>query len=234
MDNIAMDIDARIKELEAKEGPANNIYGTYDVVVRDANGNIVSSVEDKPCECFVIGFLKNWYRWLYNGAYLSGSPSPVSINTTYTDGTTSPNGVHAYGMDVFCPDLITCAAALDTRGIVIGSGNTPVTLNDYALESKYTISEFTHGECVYGYPTYYIVDGNVIQSKFLRVFSNLSDNIVPVNEIGIYTLPYGLTYRLGAWWTKTTMIMRDIIPTANVPGHGSIAIAYTLKFNSGV
>ena len=93
-----------------------------------------------------------------------------------------------------------------TFGIVGGTGNTPPTVNDYALQTPilHDSSPPTAGRMQYGAVTYGAPSSDTTTSQFTitRNLANASGGSVTVNEIGVYveasvysTIYYFLTIR---------------------------------------
>ncbi|GAJ23640.1 unnamed protein product, partial [marine sediment metagenome] len=91
----------------------------YSVVVRDRHGKIVSRERRKSKS-----FLKQWNQVVYvqmTGANLAGILDTGGLSRT----------VEPYQTNF----LIQCAAAATDYGIRVGTGNTAVAVDDYALET---------------------------------------------------------------------------------------------------
>jgi hypothetical protein len=75
----------------------------------------------------------------------------------------------------------------DTYGVMVGTGNTAPTIDDYALEAKID-DGVGAGELQYGGVTYGLPTSSATESHFTitRDFSNASGGGITVEEIGIY------------------------------------------------
>lgn len=111
----------------------------------------------------------------------------------------------------------TAAANDDSYGIVVGVGNTPPTINDYALQTKVTHGNGA-GQVQYGGVTFGLPTSNTTTSHFTvtRNFSNVSGNPVVIYEMGLYVkgdnpLPWiSSRYNQSARYNFCTI--RDVIP----------------------
>lgn len=116
-------------------------------------------------------------------------------------------------------------AANADYGIVVGTGNTAVTISDYALE---TICAEGTGTNQLNYQACTIADASVSGSEcsftVTRSAINNSGITITVKEIGLYCLGHdGIAgrYFLG---------LRDVLAsTVDVPDGGAITVVYTIK-----
>jgi len=81
----------------------------------------------------------------------------------------------------------TAAANDDSYGIVVGTGNTPPTINDCALQTK-VANGVGGGQLQYGGVTFGLPTSNLTISHFTvtRNFANASGNPIAIYEIGLY------------------------------------------------
>jgi hypothetical protein len=103
--------------------------------------------------------------------------SQVAQYTHDTTGTTQAPGAAADRLSVAGP------AANTNLGIFIGTGNTPVTLTDYMLETRVT-ANITHGI------TSFVVenpDASTWRVTIIRTFLNLTGAPIDITEVGLYT-----------------------------------------------
>jgi len=108
-----------------------------------------------------------------------------------------------------------------TKGIVIGSGTTPPTNDDYKLESQYNTSVFS-----YSSTSITIVDeeGYVVL-RIIRTFTNVSGSSKTINEVG-------LICRTGSPTVTNALILiaRDVLSTPITVEDGeSVVIRYVIK-----
>jgi len=142
-------------------------------VIKDRNGKIISEHEQK-CNTFVKNFLL-----LLNAAFR------YSYSTVVDTGGTARNAGAEYCYHVYAFSSYTVCGSGgwtpsagegdDTFGIVVGTGNTPVTADDYNLASK--IAHGTDaGQLSYGAVTLddpVIID-NTVKQQIMRSFTNNS------------------------------------------------------------
>lgn len=81
----------------------------------------------------------------------------------------------------------TAVANDDSFGIVVGTGNTPPVINDYAMQTK-VANGIGAGQLQYGGVTFGLPTSNVSTSHFTvtRNFANASGNPITIYEIGLY------------------------------------------------
>ena len=190
-------------------------------VIKDRNGKIISEHEQK-CNTYVKNFLL-----LLNSAFKLDS-SPV-VDT----GGTARNAGARYYWSRWCDGNCTVAgcggwSALagegdDTFGIVVGTGNTPVTADDYNLESKIAhgtdAGQLSYNETILYGP---FVTGTAVVQVFRRQFTNNSGTDITVNEIGLIVKTSYDNYLV--------MIIRDVLDTPKtVPAGDSLDIGIVLK-----
>ncbi len=104
---------------------------------------------------------------------------------------------------------VTAASGDVNKGILVGTGNTPPTINDYALQTKVAHGTGA-GQLSYGAVTFGATASDTTTSQFTvtRNFANSSGGSITVNEIGLACS----SGRMGN--TVTTyyfLIIRDVI-----------------------
>jgi hypothetical protein len=179
---------------------------SYEVIARDKQGKIVARLRSEAKS-----WLKQWSQLIYGG--MSG----VAQTVTDTGGTGRSQSV-TY-------DLLGVAALVGdaTRGVVVGIGTTPVTINDYRLESQIAhglgAGQLDHQATQIIYPP--VVSGSECYFQIKRIFVNGSGGGISVNEIAIYG---GITS------TYEACIARDVlVGTVDIPDGGSITVIYSVK-----
>jgi hypothetical protein len=106
------------------------------------------------------------------------------------------------------------AAAANTNiGIVVGTGTTQMSPDDYALEAQIAegtgTDQLNYGACTVGAVT---VDGNISTVSVSRSFTNNSGADITISEVGLIVQPrYGTGYIL---------ITRDVLTTPQVIAAG--------------
>lgn len=80
---------------------------------------------------------------------------------------------------------VDAAAGDDTYGIVIGSGSTPIDIDDYELETKIAHGSGA-GQLDYGVCTIhnFVVEGDVTTLTLKRLYTNKGVSAVSITEVG--------------------------------------------------
>lgn len=176
----------------------------YSVVVRDRQGKVVSRERRRSRS-----FLKQWNQLVYV------QMSQTSLNITDTGETPRSIGPHTNNF------WISIGAGVTIQGIRVGTGNTPVAIDDYALETP--IAEGTGaGQMEYGACTVadYVVAAPSCSFEVSRTITNNSGDSITVREAAIYM-------RMNTNFGCTT---RDVFETPQaVPNGGSITIDWTIQ-----
>jgi len=223
----------------------NNIDVKITVTVKDKNGKIIK-VHKQRSHSFVSNFLA------ILASTLACSYSQ-SISTTYgyyfriTNGEYAQYSPQYYALDVMFD--LNDSANDSTYGIVVGTGTTPPTPNDYNLESQ--ISNGTgSNQLQYGAhnispaPTstsssnYYFsssipssgllpVSGNTTSWQISRTFTNNSGASITVSEVGLISEIYGGST------TYFVLLAHDLLSSAiTIPNGGVMAITYTISVST--
>jgi hypothetical protein len=121
----------------------------------------------------------------------------------------------------------------DSYGIIVGSGTTPFSMNQYALASKIPHGTGS-GQLSYGPSSFddFGVDTSVsppvYRFRLVRSFSNASTSNVTINEVGL-----AVSQTVGNT-SYYYLIARDVLPTSyTVPVGGSATVAITLEVELG-
>lgn len=143
-----------------------------------------------------------WGGWFANTAYWGGGV-PIAI--------AAPNGDDSYG-------------------IIVGSGNVPVTPDDYKLASKITHGTGL-GQLLYG-DTFFdpvSVVNNVSSFRVTRTFTNNSGSSVTVQELGIVAWNYWKDAH-GVHQSAKFLILRDVLASpVSVPDGATLTVRYTFQ-----
>ncbi len=177
----------------------------YSVVVRDRHGKVISRERRRSRS-----FLKQWNQLVY--VHLCG----VSQNITRTDGT--PAGISSQ-VDDFA---MNAAAGITTYGIRVGTGNTPVAIDDYALDTAIAegtgAGQMEHLICTVATSVVAAPSCSFVVS---RSIVNNSAAEITVREAGIYMRMMAAHHGCAT---------RDIFGTPQaVPIGGAITVDWTLK-----
>ncbi|MBA7477266.1 hypothetical protein ES707_12671 [subsurface metagenome] len=142
----------------------------YSVVVRDRHGKIVSRERRKSKS-----FLKQWNQLVY--VHMSQTP----LNITDTGGASRSIVKHPADF------LMSIAAGSTTYGIRVGTGNTPVAIDDYALASPIEegtgAGQMEHLICTVATS---VVAAPSCSFLVSRAITNNSGAEITVREAGIY------------------------------------------------
>lgn len=195
-----------------KEKKSHGVQLLIRTVVKDSEGKIISDSGQKPSKSFVIQFLEFIYALFRITAY--------DYDATGTDGTERPIW---HSTTVIRRQFLTnVGAGSSLHGIVIGTGNTAVTNEDYQLEAQLTqgvgAGNITHGAM--DVTDDVAVVGANVDWEVKRAFTNLTGSSITVREAGIYTRTSGGYH----------CIIRDVLGTPIVvPDKASLTVYYTFR-----
>lgn len=184
------------------------------MVVRDADGKILSDTGQKPSKSFVLQFLEFFYLlFTAPGGY-----------TTRTDVTGNNRNFYRDVWQVH--DHLRADAPINNSnyGIVVGTGDTAKDNEDHKLETQLTegvgAGNITHGVMVIT-PTA-IVGANV-DLELTRAFTNNTGSLITVKEAGMYI---GQIYPPPYYFC----IIRDVLVlSTDVPDKCSLTVYYTVR-----
>lgn len=176
-----------------------------EVKVRDREGKIISQFRRRSKS-----FVKQWNELVHQHM------SQTTVDIVDTGGTTRTVASDINDFDMSSP------AGNVTYGIVFGTDDTPVTINDYALGAL--IAEGSGvGQLNHILTTVNASSVSAPNCDFIlyRAGVNNSGTTITVKESGIYVY-FGNSYRC--------MVIRDVFAVAqDVPDGGSISVNYTLR-----
>ncbi len=181
---------------------------SYEVVVRDKNGKVLERIA-APSRSYV----RAWNQCLY----------VLNMHTGYTITDTGGTGRYiSYSSSIL---RANAGAGEIDHGIRVGKGTTPVTINDYALETpcgEGTGADlFLHQATSASSPA---IAGSECSFWLRRVMVNNSGLMISgIREIGCYVMTkYSPRY--------CALSYRDVLAgPVSVPDGGSITVTYTLK-----
>jgi hypothetical protein len=197
---------------------------------KDANGKTIKYRRYRS-DSFVGNLLKIIARILGNVTTTSVSDTTNIVNfiagheIKRLDGTNFPN------IKVWNSNPISYGAGNDSGGIVVGSGTTAVTLNDFRLVSK--ISHGTSaGQLQYGATSIsnmVMTDPDVWYFFISRLFTNATTADITISEVGII----GSLLRISGTTLTTTLVLivRDVLeePIILAPSESTL-IQYRVNF----
>ena len=197
----------------------------YELEVRDKNGNLISKRTGRS-KSLVRNFAL-MLRGLMAGniaGVVSGSTWNTKVTIKATDGTTFdyPH-LPSYTEDEDAPSAMEASALerTDKYGVVVGTGSTAVTRDDYKLESQ-VVDGFGDGQLVYGKTTVEDVNGDPPSSVFriIRTFTNEGSTTISIYEIGLIVKAQD----------HYVLIARDVLDTAqDVPAGATLTVRYIFK-----
>lgn len=197
------------------------IGAVLDWQVRDKNGKVTSE-GIKKAESFTRQFLDLLLIKFLN----SQMTGPIQVRNTGNSLIEIMNTFNLFNTDAAIADV--------TMGIIVGTGVTAPTINDYAIETLIqhdaappTAGRMQYSAMTYGAPS---SDGTTSQFTMTRNFSNASGGLITVNEIALYVKAEIGRLLLGYAQTPADlffMTIRDVIAGGiNVPNGQTLTVNY--------
>lgn len=204
--------------------------------VYDKHGRLIRDVR---CEskCFVRNFVNTLYSALTH----------AGVNITLPDGTTVSRslvytGSLYYNYSRYTHRMIVyylysrAGVGDDSFGILVGTGTTPPTNDDYKLESKVPQgtgdNQLDHSETGVGDVVEDTVN-NVAYFELTRNFYNYGAVDITIGEVGlfVYTRLYVYDARRGAVvdFAYKYLVIRDTPSPVTVPSGGTLMVTYRLR-----
>jgi hypothetical protein len=195
----------------------------YKLTFLDDKYKIIRETVPIQSKSFLKGFV-----WCLNSAFTSAKATSA-IQDTQGNIDTPISGYqwsfHPGGDSQY---LFSSSSYLKTDevGIVVGTGNTPITVDDYKLASQIyhgsTSGKFEYLSCAI---TNLVVSGAAYSFDLQRIFLNSSGGSIDIAEIGIYSRIY-----LSPSGNSNFMIIRDIVSAAETVTDGVyIKATYTFQ-----
>ena len=190
-----------------------NLQLLKEIQILDKKGRVEYTSGVQKGDSFVKGYGGIEYTEMYNTC--------VTLKDIYgTDRSIGPTAAAYYS------HYIKVGAGDATRGIVVGTGDTPVTNDDYKLEAQIMHGS---GEGQLDHQALYTLgfdsDASSTWWGFYRTFFNRSTPIT-VKEIGMYCLARWCGDSSRVW---RICIIRDVITPINVPNLQTLLVKYWLK-----
>ena len=208
-----------------------NLQLKYKIIVKDKDGKTIKEYE-RDARSFVKNFLTALYGSLIE-QYISlvdvngNTISNTGIIGTWSDWCNYGPWCNGGSMTVRSLGILLLNAPEgdDTYGIVVGTGTTPVTPDDYKLEQQIphgsSDNQLYYQKTSIGAPN---VSNGKVKISISRVFRNDGSVDVNINEIGLQAEVMdssGATYKV--------LIVRDVLPQAEVvPGGGVLIVTYSI------
>jgi len=173
-------------ETVKKEDDHDLIGCEYEIEVIDKDGNVTERQKGK--NSLLIQFIGSIISALDPNGYNTICPSTDVKNVA---GGAASNMLYQYNSNTYCGIPSAGTFGVITNGIVVGSGNTPVTADDYKLATI-----ITHGvgagqlQAQAGAIQDVVLASPRASFRIDRTFINGSGAPVTVREIGIYSLWY--------------------------------------------
>jgi len=179
----------------------------YSVVVRDRHGKIVSRERRKSKS-----FVEQWNQAIYIHC------SQTAFTMTDISGVGQSKGPQY--LDLY----MAGSAGDDDDGIVVGTGNTAVAIDDYALDSLITegagAGQLNYLDCTVDLPVVAAPNCGYLVS---RSAVNNSGALITARESGIQAA-------MGPPNADYFLVVRDVFAAAqDIPNGGSITVDYTLR-----
>jgi hypothetical protein len=197
-----------------------------EIEVKDKATGEVVAFKRLPAKSWV-GNMVALLRSLFAGCYLSaitGTFYGASTPADMKDIGGAPRGIyiiHGYQTGFGC----YAAEGVDSVGIVLGTGTTPVGLGQYNLVSKIPhgdgSGQLHYYECVISDLT----TDTAWSFKVERMFDNLSGAAITVYEVGLFIfLPTGQAEE------SMIMLARDVVSGGiSVPSPGTLTVRYIIS-----
>jgi len=186
----------------------------WEIEVYDKDGKLIDKKSGKGNT-----ILNNWIRIL---AVLR-NPADYGDKFQFTD--TNGNTIQADQI-VGSGSSMLAPAGMDSYGLVVGSGTTSVSLDDYNLASKIPHGTGS-GQLSYGDTSKYdYSEGTMVDHGVQRSFDNNSGADITVNEIGLIA-----TINIGGQ-NINVLIMRDVISATTIPNGGRLTVKYWFRYNA--
>ena len=226
----------KLTDVIEKEEP---VRGFIEVDVRDSEGRVVQRGRHE-----MRSFVNNLLRMLegfmraVGGVALEFWGVVASTTVIALDGSSQTTWIERYAPDSYygggTPMALKAGDNDDSYGIIVGSGTTTVTLDQYSLASKIPHGTGA-GQLDYdpvtvedlGLDT--SVSPPVYRLRVIRAFKNLSGGDVSISEVGLVARAYWKDSG-GLRQDIKYLIARDVLPTSyTVPNGGSATVAVTVE-----
>ena len=169
---------------------------------------------------------KNFKAWLQATLLANANKGliPVTLpngNTAYLAPYFNNNQIFPYATP--SPDAMI-SSSIASRGIYIGSGNTPATENDYTLQSFISSGITSTGTYSHN------LDGNNPYKGFTITLNNTTSSDITVREVGYAIACYTSNTLNNAGSQNYLLIDRTVLDNPlTVPANGTAVLYYELK-----
>jgi hypothetical protein len=214
--------------MDDAKGVTPNIGAAYEITVFDKDGK-VRQVINEDAKCYVQNFLRYIKYCFLNGVYAYHNSSGTFDGTIASNfKNLSGSVVAASGIPIPTINTVAYGAFLAngavgdvTRGVVVGSDDTSVAEDDYALNAL--IANGTgSGQVSYDANVISLnIVGSVMTITIARMINNASLVPVIISEFALYLLG-----------TISIMVLRDVVTPSVTLGSGESALfVYKLIIN---
>jgi hypothetical protein len=203
-----------LEKAEEIRVPPGELGAVLELIVRNKNGEITQR-QTMLSESFVKQFLQAlWLSFTY--VYGSHRSHPKAIKAT--DG--SDEYIQSYSTNWRCDAPVNN----DTYGILVGTGITAPTVDDYAMETKIAhgvgAGQIQYSAVTFGAPA---SDGTTSHFTITRDFANGSGASITVTEVGLVVTLY--TY---AGTARYFLTIRDAV-NITVPNGETLTVNYRIQ-----
>ncbi len=238
---LKWNIKDKVEEIFHLEPP---VKVTLEIAIKDKNGNIIKRHKQRS-HSFVsnyLAFIGTFMSMSYFGPFSSYWIRNTSgVWQTYNNPNyASVNGVMA----------VNDSNNDSTYGIVVGTGTTPPTANDYNMENIIA-NGTSSGQLQYGSHTFnpetisggynqtstptsglVAVNGNTTSFQIMRTFTNSSGNSITVSEVGIIAsfIVTESTSSGSNYVQNYALIVHDLLSSpVTIPNGSSLTVTYTFQ-----
>lgn len=203
----------------------------FQIIKYDEQQSYLYATRRKRSRSFVQGFLKLHYAWTQEGSIditdITGSNVSVSTGTSWARAMCSVSTGRGGAATADWGAFESRSLAAADVGIVVGTGTTAVTPQDYQLATKIAdgVSSGTIEHLPCGGTTFVTssTDGSFTLD---RLFRNSSGGTLTVNEVGVY----GLADAADSTAPKSFCLIRDLVSPGFAVNNGEyMRIIYTVS-----
>jgi len=197
----------------------DNIQIYVELTVKDRNGKIIKHHKQRSHS-----FVANFLNFIANGFANPFGNNNVVFTMSNVDNTSVISKAPLYADD---------SSNDDTYGIVVGTGTTAPTPQDYTLANKIP-NGTSNGQLLYGSHSFnpssgsVAISGNTSSFKISRTFTNQSGTSITVSEVGIISSIYN-----GSDSQDYVLIIHDLLSSPiTIANLSVLEITYTLSITT--
>ena len=171
-------------------------------------------------------FTRNWYKLLAvkmsNSSYDGGFQNYSGGTQTHGNTNSLNIAIGSAGSDVYSPSLHNLRTSLGYGGVILGTGSTPATVDDYRLSGN-LINTVSASRSVTSKMT-----ESGITFEALYTITNAGDTAITIGEIGLVANQY--TNSANA--NYTALLERTVLDTPITIEPGGVGqVTYTITMN---